>query len=181
MHPVSHYGAGKLASECYISSFVENYGLRAWVLRFGNVVGKRLTHGVIYDFVAKLGKDGSKLEVLGDGRQTKTYIDVEDCVDGILLARRKSPAGRNHAERFQVFNLSTEGTTSVREIAEETVSVVTGGKARINYGKSPVGWVGDVPRTSLSVEKIHALGWRPRLDSTAAVKKSIRDFHGWQR
>ena len=179
MHPVSLYGAGKLASEAFISAFVENYGLRAWVFRFGNVVGRRLTHGVICDFVARLRQDPSRLVVLGDGRQTKTYIDVQDCVDGMLLALEKSPAGKTHAQRFQVFNLSTTGTTTVREIAAEAVRVVARGQARIRYGSSPVGWVGDVPRTSLDVRRMASLGWRPRLGSTAAVLRAIRDYAAW--
>jgi UDP-glucose 4-epimerase len=181
LHPVSIYGAGKLASEAFISAFVENYGINAWVYRFGNVVGKRLTHGVIFDFIGKLRQNPAELQVLGDGRQTKTYVDVEDCVSGMLHAFEKSPPGKDHAERFQVFNLSTEGTTSVRQIAEETVAVVTGGKARIRYGTDPIGWVGDVPRTRLSVDKIGELGWRPTLDSTAAVFQAIRDFYEWSK
>jgi UDP-glucose 4-epimerase len=181
LHPVSIYGAGKLASEAYISAFVENYGLRAWVYRFGNVVGRRLTHGAIFDFVARLRKNPAELVVLGDGRQSKTYIDVEDCVGGMLHAFERSPAGKTHAERFQLFNLSTTGTTTVREIAEEAVAVVAGGKSAIRYGDSPIGWVGDVPKTSLDVSKISALGWAPKLDSTAAVAASIRDYAEWSR
>lgn len=181
MHPVSIYGAGKLASEVFISSFVENYGLNAWVYRFGNVVGRKLTHGVIYDFTRRLRENPAELTVLGNGRQTKTYIDVEDCVSGILHGFVESPAGRSHAERFQVFNLSTEGMTSVREIAEETVKVVTAGKAQIKYGDSSVGWVGDVPKTSLAVEKIMRLGWKPSLDSQGAVFKAIRDHNEWSK
>ena len=179
LHPVSVYGAGKLASEAFISAFVENYGLNAWVYRFGNVVGEKLTHGAIYDFVARLRKDPAELVVLGDGRQNKTYIDVEDCVDGILRAFEGSPAGKTHAERFQVFNLSTAGTTSVAEIAREAVKVVAGGKSAIRYGSEPIGWVGDVPRTSLDVAKILALGWKPKRDSGAAVAASVRDYARW--
>ncbi|MBI3544489.1 MAG: NAD-dependent epimerase/dehydratase family protein [Deltaproteobacteria bacterium] len=181
MHPVSLYGAGKLASEAFISSFVENYGISAWVFRFGNVVGRRLTHGVIYDFTARLRKDPAELVVLGNGGQTKTYVDVEDLTSGILHGFEKSPAGRTHAERFQVLNLSTEGTTSVREIAEETVKVVTGGKAKIRYGTEQTGWVGDVRKTSLEVSRIQKLGWKPAHDSTGSVFKAIRDYNEWSR
>ena len=179
LHPVSNYGAAKLASEAFVSAFVENYGLAAWVYRFGNVVGEKLTHGVIYDFVRKLRADPSALEVLGNGMQTKTYIHVEDCAAGILHGFEHSPPGEAHADRFQVFNLSTEGTTSVREIAEATVRVVTDGRAEIRYGTSAIGWVGDVPRTSLSIERMAALGWKPALDSTGAVESAIREHHAW--
>jgi UDP-glucose 4-epimerase len=179
MHPVSVYGAGKLASEAFISAFAENYGLNAWVYRFGNVVGEKLTHGVIYDFVRKLKVNPDELEVLGNGTQSKTYIDVEDCVGGMLHAFENSPARGSHAERFQVFNLSTDGQTSVREIAEETVRVVTGGKATIRYGSSAIGWVGDVPTTSLDTSRMKALGWTPKLDSRTAVFEAIRAHHAW--
>lgn len=179
MHPVSIYGAGKLASEAFISAFVENYGLSAWIFRFGNVVGKRLTHGVILDFIGRLRENPAELKVLGNGLQTKTYIDVEDCVDGMLLAFEKSPAGKTHSQRLQVFNLSTQGTTQVKQIAEEAVKVVAGGKAQIKYGTAPIGWVGDVAKTSLSVDRIHALGWKPKLDSHGAVMKAIHDYHAW--
>jgi len=181
MHPVSLYGAAKLASEAMISAWVENYGTRAWVYRFGNVVGEKLTHGVVFDFVAKLRRQPEELEVLGDGRQTKTYIHVEDCAAGILLAYERSRPGKTHAERFQVFNLSTRGTTCVREIAEESVRLLTGGRTKIRYGTSPVGWVGDVPRTSLAIDRITALGWKPRYDSTEAVFRAIRDHDAWTR
>jgi UDP-glucose 4-epimerase len=181
LHPVSVYGAGKLASEAYVSAFVENYGLQAWVFRFGNVVGRKLTHGAIFDFVARLRANPAELVVLGDGRQTKTYIDVEDCAAGIVRGFEKSPAGRTHAQRFQVFNLSTTGTTTVREIAEEASAVVAGGKAAIRYGTAPIGWVGDVPKTSLDVSRIRALGWEPKLDSTAAVAASIRAYADWSK
>lgn len=181
LHPVSNYGAAKLSSENFISSFVENYGLAAWVFRFGNVVGEKLTHGVIYDFDKKLRNNSTELEVLGNGLQNKTYIDVTDCVQGILWAYQKAPAGEKHASRFQVFNLSTEGSTSVKEIAEETVRHVTQGKAKIRYGTSSVGWVGDVPKTSLLTKKIQALGWQPKFTSNEAVFNSIRDYTAWTR
>ncbi len=179
LHPVSIYGAGKLASEAFISAFVENYGLEAWIFRFGNVVGEKLTHGVIYDFIGRLRKNPKELNVLGNGFQTKTYIDVEDCVSGIGLAFEKSPPGASHAEKFKIFNLSTEGTTSVRQIAEETCRALNLKNCKVNYQDSPIGWVGDVPKTSLDVSKIKRYGWEPALDSTSAVFKSIRDYARW--
>lgn len=179
LYPVSNYGAAKLASENFISSFVENYGLSAWVFRFGNVVGEKLTHGVIFDFIKKLKANDSELEVLGNGLQNKTYIDVTDCVAGILWAHQKAPAGTKHADRFQVFNLSTEGSTSVKDIAEKTVHHITRGKAKIRYGTSSVGWVGDVPKTSLLTTKIQSLGWQPKFSSNDAVFNSIESYHAW--
>ncbi len=179
LHPVSNYGAAKLASEAFISSFVENYGLSAWVFRFGNVVGEKLTHGVIYDFIRKLQKNPKQLDVLGNGNQSKTYIEVKDCTRGILWAFEKSMPGKSHAERFQVFNLSTEGSTSVRKIAELTNEIVTKGNAKIHYGSESVGWVGDVPKTSLDTKKMQNLSWDPKLDSTSAVEQSIQKHYDW--
>lgn len=181
MHPVSVYGAGKLASEKFISAFVENYGLNAWVYRFGNVVGERLTHGVIFDFLKRLRENPNELTVLGNGMQTKTYIDVEDTVDGMIWGFEKSTAGDTHAKKFQIFNLSTEGMTSVRDIAEKTVEVVTGGKTTIKYGTSSIGWVGDVAKTSLAVERMKKLGWQPRRDSNTAVFDAIKAHYEWTR
>ncbi len=179
MYPVSIYGSGKLASENFISGFVNNYNLNAWVFRFGNVVGKKLTHGVIFDFIKKLHTNHENLQVLGNGMQNKTYIDVRDCVEGICFAFSKSKPGKTHAERFQVFNLSSEGSTSVRTIAEECVKVVTNNNANIQYGESNIGWVGDVAKTSLDVQKINQLGFKTKLSSTDAVKKSILEFSEW--
>ncbi len=179
MYPVSIYGSGKLASENFISSFVNNYQINAWVFRFGNVVGKKLTHGVIYDFIRKLQKNPNVLEVLGNGLQHKTYIEVRDTVNGILHCFENSKAGSTHEEKFQIFNLSTNGATTVKEIAEETVRVVTNGKTKIHYGESSIGWVGDVPRTSLDVTKIMACGFRPQYESTQAVFQSIKSHYEW--
>lgn len=181
MHPVSVYGAGKLASENFISSFVENYGINAWVYRFGNVVGKRLTHGVIFDFVKRLRDNPAELTVLGNGMQTKTYIDVEDTVDGMIYGFEKSPAGKSHAQKFQVHNLSSDGMTSVKDIAEKSVELVTRGNTRIVYGTSSVGWVGDVPKTSLDITKMTKLGWAPRKDSNTAVFDAIKEHYEWTR
>lgn len=181
MYPVSIYGSGKLASENFISGFVNNYGLNAWVFRFGNVVGKKLTHGVIFDFIKKLRINREKLDVLGNGKQNKTYIDVRDCVEGICHAFTKSKPGKIHSERFQVFNLSSEGATSVQMIAEECVHIVTSGKAKIYYGDSAIGWIGDVSKTSLEVSKMKKLGFQTTLSSTEAVKKSIREFVEWTK
>ncbi len=179
LYPVSIYGAGKLASEAFISAFVENYGLNAWVFRFGNVVGERLTHGVIYDFVRKLRANPHALRVLGDGHQTKTYIDVDDCVGGMLHAWEHSPPRGGHESRYQIFNLSTDGVTSVRDIAQACVTALRATSCQIEYGDQAVGWVGDVPRTALETSRMKALGWKPRLDSTVAVTTAIRTHHEW--
>jgi UDP-glucose 4-epimerase len=164
--PQSQYGASKLASEAMISAYCFSYGMQGWIFRFANVVGPGLSHGVIYDFLRKLQRDPNRLEVLGDGRQAKSYLWVDDCIDGMRLAEERAHDAVN------VFNLGTEQQVSVREIAERVVRAF-GGTARIEYTGGAQGWVGDIPKQLLSVERIHALGWRPRYDSSAVVDMAI--------
>jgi UDP-glucose 4-epimerase len=164
--PQSQYGASKLASEALISAYCYSYGMRGWIFRFANIVGPGMTHGVIYDFLRKLQRDPTRLEVLGDGRQAKSYLWVDDCVDAMRLAE-----ARAH-EPVNVFNLGTEQQVPVREIAERVVRAF-GGKARIEYTGGSQGWTGDIPQQLLAVDRIHALGWRPRFDSSEVVDKAI--------
>lgn len=167
LFPISHYGASKLASEAYISSFCENYGFKAWITRFPNVVGERATHGAIYDFINKLRKNNKELEVLGNGTQIKPYLYVKDLVDAILMVWQKTD------DQINYFNLGVETRTTVREMAEMVVEEM-GLDAEIKYTGGNRGWVGDVPAFSYNVDKIHTLGWNPKLTSNEAVRKSIR-------
>lgn len=165
--PQSQYGGSKLASEAMISAYCHSYGLKGWIFRFANIVGPGLSHGVIYDFLRKLLRDPSRLEVLGDGRQAKSYLWVDDCIDAMLLAEQRA------TDRVNVFNLGTEQQVAVRDIAERVVRAF-GGTARIEYTGGAQGWVGDVPQQLLSIEKIQALGWRPRMDASRAVDEAIK-------
>jgi UDP-glucose 4-epimerase len=164
--PESLYGASKLASEGLLSAYAHCYGLRAYVFRFANIIGPRMTHGVIYDFFQKLRRDPTRLEVLGDGRQAKSYLWVDDCVEGMRLAERSSH------DLVNVFNLGTADQVSVRSIAERVVAAF-GGTARIEYAGGERGWAGDIPRQLLAIDRISALGWAPRRNSSAAVDASI--------
>ena len=164
--PISHYGAAKLASEAFISSFGANYGIRAWLTRFPNVVGDRLTHGAVYDFARKLRDTPGRLEVLGDGRQTKPYLHVDDLVEAMLIALDRLDAPVN------IVNIAGETRCSVRRMAEITVEEAGG--ARIDYTGGDRGWVGDVPNVSYDTSRIRALGWQPRYDSEAAVRAAAR-------
>jgi len=167
LFPISHYGASKLASEAYISSFCENYGFKAWITRFPNVVGERATHGAIYDFINKLRKNKDELEVLGDGTQIKPYLYVKDLVEAILLVWKKSN------EKVNYFNLGVETRTTVKEMAEMVIEEM-GLNAKIRYTGGSRGWVGDVPQFSYSLDKIHSLGWAAKVTSNEAVRKSIQ-------
>jgi len=113
--PISTYAAGKIASEAFISSFCQLYGLRGWMFRFGNVVGGRMTHGVIYDFINKLRANPSELLILGDGTQQKNYFLVEECIRGMAWSFLNIPM--DEARPADVFNLGTTTVTKVTEIA----------------------------------------------------------------
>ena len=167
LFPISHYGASKLASEAYISSFCENYGFKAWITRFPNVVGERATHGAIYDFINKLRKNPAELEVLGDGTQTKPYLYVKDLVEAIVLVWKST------SEQINYFNLGVESRSTVKEMAEMVIEEM-GLNATIRYTGGNRGWVGDVPQFSYSLDKIHKLGWSAKVSSNEAVRKSIQ-------
>lgn len=165
--PISLYGASKFAGEAMISAFVECFGLRAWIYRFGNVVGPRGTHGAALDFLKKLHANRTELEVLGDGRQAKPYLYVHDCADGILF-------GFDHAaDRLNIFNLAPPDTTSVTRIAELCVAASPYPDAAIRYTGGDRGWPGDVPRSLMDAGKLAALGYRLRHTSDEAVRMAV--------
>ncbi len=170
--PVSTYGAGKIASEAFISSFCHVYGLRAWMYRFGNVIGARMTHGVIYDFLGRLKADPSMLLVRGDGRQEKNYFLVEECIDGMLHGYAN--VALDDENPCAVFNLGTPTVTKVIDIARMAVDEMGLTEARIDVEGVRKAWPGDQPRVHFEVGKFAGLGWRSRLDSDASVRIAIR-------
>jgi UDP-glucose 4-epimerase len=165
--PISFYGASKLAAEAYISVFVHSFGGRAVVLRFPNVIGERATHGAIYDFLRKLEADPGKLDVLGNGSQSKPYLYVGDLVEAVLIAWDKSQGP------LAVYHAAGIGETSVREIAEIVVAAAGRADTRIVYGAGDRGWPGDVPHFRYDVSRLRALGWEPRRHSTDAVRHAV--------
>jgi UDP-glucose 4-epimerase len=167
LEPISFYGASKLAAEAYISVFAHTLGVRAVVLRFPNVVGERATHGVIFDFLRKLAADPGRLEVLGDGNQSKPYLYVGDLVGAMLTAWDKAEGA------FAVFHAAGIGATSVREIAEIVVAAAGRHDTHIVYAGGDRGWPGDVPRFRYDISRLQALGWRPERHSTAAVRYAV--------
>ncbi len=165
--PVSTYGASKLAGEALISSYCAMFGLRARAFRFGNVVGPRQTHGVGFDFVRRLREDPSRLRILGDGTQSKSYIHVEDVVDAVLLAHRAEP------KPYQVFNVATGDYITVTEIARLAAELTGARHCRFEYTGGSRGWKGDVPVVRLNTDRIRALGWRCTRTSRQALKESM--------
>ena len=167
MQPISLYGASKLGSESLISAFCHTFDLQGVSFRFANVVGPRSTHGVTYDFYHKLKTDPKRLEILGDGRQLKSYFHVDDCVTAMLHLADRMP------KRYDVFNIGSEDAIDVMDLARTAIDAwglrdvklePTGG---VDGGR---GWKGDVRRMGLSIEKIRKTGWSPRLTSGEAIR-----------
>jgi UDP-glucose 4-epimerase len=167
--PISLYGASKLAGEALVAAFVECFGLEGRIVRFGNVVGKRGTHGAILDFCKKLKAHPEYLDVLGDGRQSKPYLHVTDCAAGLLyvLDHAKGP--------IDVFNLAPPDTTSVARIAELCIAASPHKNARTDFSGGTQGWRGDVPVSRLKPDKLNALGFKLRYTSDQAVDMSVRE------
>jgi UDP-glucose 4-epimerase len=169
LEPVSTYGASKLAGEALIAAYAHMFDLRGCAFRFGNVVGRRQTHGVGFDFVRRLRQDPTRLRILGDGRQSKSYIHVADVVSAVLLAHERS------TRPFQAFNVATGDYITVNEIAElarECVGLPPG-SVQYEYTGGDRGWKGDVPVVRLSIERIRALGWRPTRTSAQALREAM--------
>ena len=172
LHPINLYGAGKLACEGLISAYCHLFDLQAWMFRFANVVGARMGHGVIFDFIQKLKKNPKELEILGDGRQEKPFFLVEDCIDGMMTALEKIPV------RCDVFNLGCDSFSTVTRIGEIVAEEMGLSNVAFKYTGGSRGWRGDVPVVHFSVEKMNGLGWRARHSSDEAVRVAARRLLG---
>ena len=171
LEPISIYGSSKLADEGLISTYAHSYGFTAWIFRFANIVGPYQRGNVIPDFIEKLLDDPTKLEILGDGRQEKSYMHVKECVDAIQHVVE-------HADQdLNTYNLGTETTTSVTEVAD-----IVGEELELDpeyiYTGGDRGWAGDVPKMQLSIEKLASLGWEPSMSSDKAVQRGAKDLIG---
>ena len=166
--PISLYGASKQAGEGLISSWVGTFAIQAWIFRFANIIGTRGTHGVIFDFIHKLKADPSRLEVLGNGLQEKSYMEVGDCVDGILHVME------NTDQQLNLFNLGSHDTASVKRIAEIVVEETGCEGASIEYTGGDRGWAGDVPRAMLAIDKMLAIGFDVNYNSEDAIRHTAR-------
>lgn len=166
LKPISYYGGAKLGSEGIISSFAYMNDMSVLVFRFPNVIGPRLTHGVIYDFVKRLKDDPSHLKILGDGRQSKPYIYVLDLVDAIMHFK-DAPKG------VTLYNVGVETQTSVMRIAEIVCEKMGLSGIPFEYTGGRGGWKGDVPVFAYNLEKIHATGWTAHMTSDEAVAKTV--------
>ncbi|HZD49066.1 MAG TPA: NAD-dependent epimerase/dehydratase family protein [Silvibacterium sp.] len=169
--PVSTYGASKLAGEALIAAYCAMFALTACAFRFGNVVGARQTHGVGFDFVRRLRTNPAQLRILGDGRQSKTYVHVSDVIDAVITASQQVGTG------FAAFNVGTGDAITVTEIAEIAVeSLEIPNKPAFAYTGGDRGWKGDVPVVRLNTGKLRSLGWQPRLTSREAIYQSLKEL-----
>lgn len=170
--PASTYGASKLAGEALIGSYCFMFGLTGCAFRFGNVVGPHQTHGVGYDFVRRLLDDSSRLTILGDGYQSKSYVHVDDVIDAVLLAATTAPLP------FAVFNVATGDYPTVRDIAALALQVVgiDPQAIEIEFTGGDRGWKGDVPVVRLDSRRIRALGWSNARSSLEALEVSMKSI-----
>jgi len=167
--PISLYGASKLACEALISSYCHTFDMQSWIYRFANIVGERGTHGVIVDFIRKLREDPRELEILGSGRQKKSYLDVKDCVEAMLYCLKAS-------EQVNVFNIGSEDSIDVTQIADAVVREM--GLSNVSYrytgGGDGRGWKGDVRVMQLSIDRIKKIGWAPKMGSAGAIETAVK-------
>jgi UDP-glucose 4-epimerase len=162
----SLYGASKLACEGLIAAYCEGFGLQSWIFRFVSVLGERYTHGHVFDFFKKLTDDPTRLRVLGDGRQRKSYIYVEDCINAMLIAVAKANG------KVNIFNL---GTNEYIEL-DESIRIICrhlGVAPSLIYSGDARGWIGDNPFIFLDTKRIRALGWRPKLTIADGVMRTL--------
>ena len=162
----SFYAASKLASEGLITAYCEGFGFQSWIFRFVSILGERYTHGHVFDFYRKLKADPSRLKVLGNGKQRKSYLYIQDCIDALLLAMEKS------GEKVNIFNLGLdeycEVNDSIKWICEEL-----GVKPILEYTGGDRGWIGDNPFIFLDTKKMQSLSWEPKLSIKESVTKTV--------
>ena len=172
LSPISTYGASKLAGEALISAYCYMFGLSGYVFRFGNVVGPRQTHGVGYDFIRRLSNEPGHLRVLGDGRQSKSYIHVADVVEAVLMAAARTSAP------VATYNVATGDYMTVSEIAHMTLEVMglDPRATQLEFTGSDRGWRGDVPVVRLSTKRLRALGWTSARSTRMAMRAALESI-----
>ena len=171
--PISHYGASKLACEAIVSSFCYNYDIDGVILRPANVIGSRGRHGLIWDLVRKLKNDKNRLEVLGDGKQTKSFIHISDMIKGILQSMKKGEDG------IEIFNVGSEDGIEIINVAKivcknmklPNIEIFTTGG--VENGR---GWKGDIKIAHLDISKLKNLGWQPKLSSLEAADVTSQEI-----
>ena len=163
----SLYGASKLAGEGMIAAYAEGFDFQAYIFRFVSILGERYTHGHVFDFYQKLMADPARLEILGDGRQRKSYLYVQDCIDAMFCAIEKAP------DKVNLFNLGTDEYCEVND-SVGWITEYLGLKPRLEYTGGRQGWIGDNPFIFLDCAKIRSLGWQPRLTIRQGILQTVQ-------
>jgi len=162
----SFYGASKLAGESLLSAFAEGFDFQVWIFRFVSILGERYSHGHVYDFYKQLLKDPTKLAILGNGKQKKSYLYVGDCIDAIIIAIEKSN------DKVNILNLGTDEYCEVNDSIgwiNEHLNL----KPVLSYTGTERGWIGDNPFIFLDTKKIRNLGWKPKYTIKEGIIKTI--------
>ena len=166
LRPISHYGASKLACEALVSSFCHNYDIEGVIIRPANVIGLRGRHGLIWDLVHKLKVNQDELELLGDGKQTKSFIHISDAIDGIFCSLN------NLQDKVEVFNLGSEDSVKIMDVAKIVCKNIKLDEIKINLTggvEDGRGWKGDIKIAHLEIKKLKNVGWKPKLSSINAA------------
>ncbi len=173
LYPISHYGASKLACEAMVSSFCHNYNIEGVIIRPANVIGLRGRHGLIWDLVHKLKINQDELELLGDGKQTKSFIHISDAIDGIFSSMN------NLQEKVEIFNLGSEDSVQIMDVAKQVCNNMQLDEIKINVTggvDNGRGWKGDIKIAHLDITKLKKSGWMPKLSSIKATDITSRDI-----
>jgi UDP-glucose 4-epimerase len=173
LKPISLYGATKLACEALISGYCHMFNISCVTARLANVVGSMNNHGVIYDFIAKLNKKSSVLEVLGDGTQSKSYLYIDDCISALMLLVSKL-----EDSTFEIFNVGPADSINVLDLAKTVIQGLSLNSVRFQFTNNfeGRGWKGDVKEYWLDSSKLEALGWKPKYCSKEAVSRTVEDY-----
>ncbi|MEM4368594.1 MAG: GDP-mannose 4,6-dehydratase, partial [Candidatus Anstonellales archaeon] len=165
--PISNYGASKLACEAYIHAYSYSYGIKASILRLANIFGERSTHGVMFDFFHKIKKNPYELEILGDGKQDKSYLYVQDCISAFIYIWKKQK------RKYDVFNVGSKEKISVDYIAKKMCSILSV-NPKLKYTGTKYGWVGDVTSMLLDTNKLERLGWKQKFTFDEGLRRYLR-------
>jgi len=169
VRPVSVYGASKAACENIMHAYAMLYNIRAVILRYANIVGPRLRHGVVWDFINKLLANPRRLEILGDGNQLRSYIYIIDAVEATMMVWKKTH------ENYRVYNVASVDWITVDEVADTVIETMKLKNVEKVYKPvlHGIGWLGDVKRIVLEIDSIRELGFEPKMKSKQAVAKTV--------
>lgn len=162
----SMYSASKVAGESLLTAYSEGYGFEVFIFRFVSILGERYSHGHVFDFARRLLADPTELQILGDGKQRKSYLYVQDCIDAILLAMAASK------ERVNVLNLGTDEYCEVNQ-SVSWICESLGVQPKRTYAGGTRGWVGDSPFIFLDCSRMRAFGWKPKLTIREGILRTL--------